>query len=214
MLRSPQEELRVRLLVRSHGRRICILFEEFGTEPLAAGAGTVPPISTSNDPANLELSSTIPRSAPTGAATEVFLAAAGLNPFPTRVANTTLKNPWWSDVCSYIKTVDCAAKPGPAEGRPGGEGWAHQRWDEFPPQRSFKTAQMGSRENLGFRDSRQMHKYAVGEFGPGGLYHRNGTSRGIKVQFHPSMPVQHHHKCGPSMGRCRPNCSKPATASH
>jgi len=170
-----------------------LLFEEFGTEPLVAGTGTVPPISTSNDPANLELSSTIPRSAPTGAATEVFLAAAGLNPFPTRVANTTLKNPWWNDVCSYIKTVDCAAKPGPAEGRPGGEGWAHQRWDEFPPQRSFKTAQMGARENLGFRDSRQMHKYAVGEFGPGGLYHRNGTSRGIKVQFHPSMPVQQHH---------------------
>ena len=53
--------------------------------------------------------------------------------------------------------------------------------------------------NGGFRDSMQMHRYSVGEFGPGGLYHNTagvpateGTTRGIAIRFHPNMPVQDH----------------------
>jgi FtsP/CotA-like multicopper oxidase with cupredoxin domain len=44
-----------------------------------------------------------------------------------------------------------------------------------------------------------MHGYAVGEFGPGGLYHNvaglpstDGSTNGINVRFHPDMPVQEH----------------------
>jgi FtsP/CotA-like multicopper oxidase with cupredoxin domain len=53
--------------------------------------------------------------------------------------------------------------------------------------------------NGGVRDNRQLHGYRLGEFGPGGLYHNTaglpataGTSKGIAVRFHPSMPVQDH----------------------
>ena len=45
-----------------------------------------------------------------------------------------------------------------------------------------------------------MHGYAVGEFGPGGLYHNvagvpatDGTAKGVDARFHPNMPVQNHN---------------------
>ncbi|MCX6107887.1 MAG: multicopper oxidase domain-containing protein [Proteobacteria bacterium] len=117
----------------------------------------------------------------------------------SRLANTTLTNPWWNIICGYLSRNNCT-QGGPTEGRPEGEGWAHQRWNEFFPVKAFKTAQAGARMNRGFRDKKQMHGYAVGEFGPGGLYYNtvgvpgfNGTTAGIKPQFHPKMPVQHHH---------------------
>jgi FtsP/CotA-like multicopper oxidase with cupredoxin domain len=85
----------------------------------------------------------------------------------------------------------------PAEGRPAGEGWAHQRWEEFPPEVWFKTAITGARRNNGVRDAAQRHGYVRGEFGPGGLYHNtaglpglDGTTRGIEIRLHPRMPIQ------------------------
>ena len=57
----------------------------------------------------------------------------------------------------------------PADGRPPGAGWSHQRWNEFYPQVFFKTVQAPSRPNGGIRDSHQMHKYQLGEFGPEAL---------------------------------------------
>jgi manganese oxidase len=57
--------------------------------------------------------------------------------------------------------------------------------------------QLSGRTNGGLRDSRQLHQYAVGEFGPGGLYHNTaggpgfeGTTRGIKPRFHYAFPLQ------------------------
>lgn len=79
------------------------------------------------------------------------------------------------------------------------EAEAHQRWTEFYPQVYFKTAQAGARVNGGFRDGRQLHRFQVGEFGPGGLYHNTagvsataGTTKGITIRFHPNMPIQDH----------------------
>jgi FtsP/CotA-like multicopper oxidase with cupredoxin domain len=84
------------------------------------------------------------------------------------------------------------------EGRPGGQSFAHQRYDEFFPTVYFKTAQAGARHNRGLRDEGQRHGYARGEFAPDGLYYnttgagaeQDGSTDGIRVKFHPGMPEQ------------------------
>ncbi|GAB3665586.1 hypothetical protein GCM10028813_46990 [Ramlibacter alkalitolerans] len=177
-----------------------LMFEEFGTERLdpAAAAGTMPlPLPTlgaapQQDPANVW------RSSPQSEQLDVFLKQTGLHPFPSRAANTDFSNPWKSEVELFLERF---LTQSPAEGRPPGEGWAHQRWNEFYPQQFFKTLQAGARVNGGTRDEKQLHGYQVGEFGPGGLYYNtadnsnpafNGTTRGIPIKIHPNMPVQDH----------------------
>ncbi|MEY8689842.1 MAG: multicopper oxidase domain-containing protein [Leptothrix sp. (in: b-proteobacteria)] len=176
-----------------------LMFEEFGTEKLdpsvQAGTDTLPRpqigSAPGQDPAG------VARSAPEGAALEHFLAQAGIAPYPTRFSNTDAENPWKADIETFLHRQLTSA---PAEGRPPGEGWAHQRWNEFYPQAYYKTAQAGARVNGGFRDKRQLHGYKIGEFGPGGLYHNTagvpateGTTNGIAIRFHPNMPIQNHN---------------------
>ncbi|WP_428261458.1 multicopper oxidase domain-containing protein [Haliangium sp.] len=159
-------------------------FEEFGMQPLpastTAGALTFPA------PADA-------LSNPDGAALDAFLAQ-DIFPYPTRLANETDANPWQTQIEAFVgRTLDTP----PAEGRPPGEDWAHQRYTEFAPEVYFTVAQSGARVNLGARDGRQRHGYTAGEFGPGGLYHNTvgapgfeGTTNGIAVRFHPAFPVQ------------------------
>ena len=159
-------------------------FEEFGTEPLPAST-TAGPLAF---PAPADA-----QSCPNGADVDAFLAQS-IFPYPTRLANTTDSNPWQAQIEAFIgRALDTP----PAEGRPPGEGWAHQRYQEFTPEVHFQVAQACARQNLGARDSRQPHGYALGEFGPGGLYHNttglpgfDGTTSGIEVRFHPSFPAQ------------------------
>lgn len=115
-------------------------------------------------------------------------------PIPTKFANDKNMNPWQPEIESYIGRL---LDDPPAEGRPPGLGWSHQRWDEFTPEVYFQTATTGARMNGGLRDRKQRHKYRRGEFGRRGLYHNTagapgfaGTTRGIEVRFHPNMPVQ------------------------
>jgi len=115
-------------------------------------------------------------------------------PLPTKYSNTIDQNPWKTEIEEYLGR---ALMNPPAEGRPPGEGWSHQRWDEFRPTRFFKTVQTGARVNGGIRDTFQRHRYVRGEFAEGGLYHNtvgddgfNGTTRGVSVKFHPNMPEQ------------------------
>jgi len=119
--------------------------------------------------------------------------AQPISPLPTRTSNYSLSNPWKHEIDECIRPMVWS----PAEGRPPGEWFAHQRWDEFPPQRYFQTATTGARVNGGLRDSKQRHGYALGEFGPNGLYHNTvgtpgfeGTTRGISVRFHTDLPAQ------------------------
>lgn len=162
-----------------------LLFEEFGLEKLdpaaPAPSGSLPSLSAGPD------------------ALESFLAQTGIAPYPSQYANTTDNNPWQAEIEKFLGR---ALDHPPAEGRPPGQGFSHQRWNEFYPQAFFKTAQAGARTNGGFRDSRQLHGYRVGEFGPGGLYFRvysssvagapilRGSTKGLAVRFHPLMPVQ------------------------
>ena len=121
----------------------------------------------------------------------------GIFPFPFKRSNTFQRNPWENKIEAYLgRNLN---RP-PAEGRPPGIGWSHQRWSEFRPRKYFKTAQAGARENGGFRDSIQKHGYETGEFGPGGLYHNttgaagfDGTTNGVEVRLHPGLPIQEPH---------------------
>jgi manganese oxidase len=168
-----------------------LLFEEFGPEPMPATAaanwtGLPQPQDAQNGPV------------PT--AWEAFLAQAGVAPYPTRLSNVIDTNPWNGAIELFLGHALVAppgSVAGPAEGRPSGEDWAQQNWDQFPPQKFFKTGLAQARTNGGFRDGKQMHHYAVGEFGPGGLYHTVfaeaglvATTNGVPVQMHPNMPVQ------------------------
>ncbi|TDF86247.1 Ig-like domain-containing protein [Pseudomonas sp. H9] len=176
-----------------------LLYEEFGPEKLdpTVEAGTLPfPVPTIG-PAPEQDPTSVARSGPTGAALETFLRQPGLLPFPTQYANVLDRNPWKAQIETFLNRQPVGS---PAEGRPPGKGWSHQRWNEFYPQAAIKTAQAGARVNQGLRDNRQMHGYAKGEFGPGGLYHNTagipateGTAKGIGIRFHPNMPIQNHN---------------------
>jgi manganese oxidase len=170
-------------------------FEEFGTEPMptAAAEGWTPLPQPQN-----------PQSGPLQAELETFLAQAGVAPLPTRLANVDVESPWKSAVEAYLGRplalpVDgpVPGVAGPADGRASGEDWAHQYWDTLYPQEFFKTAVAPAGVNGGFRDAKQRHGYALGEFAPGGLYHNvvagalAGTTDGVAIALHPNMPIQH-----------------------
>jgi FtsP/CotA-like multicopper oxidase with cupredoxin domain len=180
-----------------------LLFEEFGTEKLDSTA-PVPAMSfpvPTVGPGPEQDANDFAMSGPAGPLLEAFLAQQGIAPFPMEFSNTIDQNPWKLEIEDFLGRLLHAP---PAEGRPPGQGWAHQRWNEFLPQVFFKTAQAGARVNGGFRDAKQMHGYSVGEFAPGGLYHRvfgssvpgaptlDGTTRGLAIRIHPLMPVQEH----------------------
>ena len=152
--------------------------EEFGTDPMPAEdeivqGGSLPrPVD--------------PQSGPVGIALDNFLAQ-DIFPYPTRLANTTDLNPWKADIEAFLGRRLAAP---PAEGRPPGELWSHQRFDEFFPEVYFQTASAPGRTNNGMRDKKQLHGYALGEFGPGGLYHNTtgepgfeGTTAGIEIKL-------------------------------
>ncbi|MEN8207506.1 MAG: multicopper oxidase domain-containing protein, partial [Pseudomonadota bacterium] len=165
-------------------------FEEFGTRDLDLNASKPKTWKPLPMPADAQ-------SAPDGELLEEFLDD-GIWPIPTVFANEQDLNPWQSEIEAFLgRPLDDP----PAEGRPPGLGWSHQRWDDFTPTVWFQTAMAGARVNGGFRDERQSHGYSNGEFGPGGLYHNtvdptndgfDGTTAGIAIKFHPNMPVQDH----------------------
>ncbi|WP_130931987.1 multicopper oxidase domain-containing protein [Pseudomonas sp. Sample_24] len=175
-----------------------LLFEEFGPEKLDATTPAAPlpfpPAAIGPLPAQDPTSAA--RSAPPGPALDAFLRQPGLTPFPSQYSNVVDRNPWQAQIEYFLNRHVGSS----AEGRPPGKGWSHQRWNEFYPQAAYKTVQTGARLNGGLRDGLQRHGYALGEFGPGGLYHNvagvpatDGTAKGVDPRFHPSMPVQNHN---------------------
>ncbi len=164
-------------------------FEEFGTEKLKLKC-LKKPKHWNELPAPADA-----QSAPDGNDLEDFLSQC-IWPKPRKVASDSQRDHWEPQIESYLGH-DLSHPP--AEGRPPGLGWSHQRWDEFKSEIYFQTAMAGSRTNVGSRDSKQDHSYSQGEFGPGGLYHNTtgapgseGTTNGIRIKFHPNMPLQAH----------------------
>jgi len=157
-------------------------FEEFAVVPLPAPGTTT----AKTFPAPITCDGR-----PDPAAMDSFLTAP-LWPDPSIEANITLPNAWTAAVTPCVGPIT-----GPLEGRPPGLSFSHQRWTEFPPTVSFQTAQGGARASGGRLDSFQSHGYANGEFAPGGLYHNttglpgfDGTTAGLGIKLHPSMPTQ------------------------
>ncbi|QPK63613.1 multicopper oxidase domain-containing protein [Methylomonas sp. LL1] len=177
-----------------------LLFEEFGTQPLPdpnTSAASLPgPVGA--DPCN---------GTPDSNALDNFLEHP-LSPAPSWAANTSQPNPWANQISNCIGRT----MTGVIEGRPQGEWFSHQRWNEFFPQQYFQSAQTGARINGGIRDNLQLHGYNSGEFGPvvsgqenrTGLYHNtvgpdaqgnldsafDGSTRNIGIRIHPNMPIQ------------------------
>ncbi len=157
-----------------------LMFDEFGTKdmPAAPSTASLPPVADC-------------QSMPYGPALDAFLKQ-DINSVPSRVANVSAPNAWDTKIKGCVPGVTSTV----AEGRPGGEEFAHQRWDEFPAQKYFQSAQTGARDNGGLRDGMQLHGYKKGEFAKGGLYYidadgdgKPGT-QGLQIRIHPALPVQ------------------------
>jgi FtsP/CotA-like multicopper oxidase with cupredoxin domain len=153
-----------------------LLFEEFGLKPMPVtpcpDCEILPPAASCD-------------AGPVGAALDSFLKQT-IFPLPTRESDHAGQSAWHNMVSNCVYPLTKSVR----EGRPGGEWFAHQRWDEFQPTQYFQSAQAGARSNGGLRDTYQRHGYAVGEFAPGGLYYRGGTNKGVEVRIHPNLPAQ------------------------
>ena len=110
------------------------------------------------------------RYAPGGGIMEPLAAFPGhRGPDPTAEANTTLQP---------VPAV-LGGGTGPIEGRPPGPIWAHQHWDDFPPQIAVEVTQEGAKPN---------HRYDPGV--------RPELNSGIdprapvRPRFHPQLPDQ------------------------
>ncbi len=182
-----------------------LLFEEFGLQKMPDQTATLP---TSSLPVPADCDGN-----PDGAALDNFLSE-GLHSYPTRRADqkddgtaiSSASNPWEQKVkdCLGINPAKTTA-----DGRPTGEWFSHQRWDEFFTQKFdaqkkaksnelafFQAAMSGARVNGGLRDKYQLHNYSVGEFAKGGLYYldANGDgkpgSEGAIIKIHSKLPAQ------------------------
>jgi hypothetical protein len=94
----------------------------------------------------------------------------GLNPAPTRLSNQTQQP---------VPPV-LGGGTGPIEGRPPGETWAHQLFNQFPPQISIEATQKG---NTGPNTT-----YNPGV--PSSLNSGINPATPIPLKFHPNMPTQ------------------------
>ena len=96
-----------------------------------------------------------------------------LNPAPTRLANTT------QHLCDSRLPGVVAGDTGPIEGRPPGEIWAHQRWDEYLPQIAMEVTQEGAKTNTVYNPGvAPQHNSGINPATP------------IPVKFHPGFPTQ------------------------
>ncbi|MGJ0483560.1 MAG: multicopper oxidase domain-containing protein [Methylomicrobium sp.] len=169
-------------------------FEEFGLKNMSDSS-----TSSSRLPVPTDCSGI-----PDGAALDNFLKE-DLNSIPTRRSDETDagqpildRNPWEDKIKGCLGYSANMAMP--ADGRPGGEEFSHQRWDEFFRQATrvayFQSAITGARPNGGLRDKKQLHNYEVGEFGPGGLYYLDADgdgkpgTEGLVIKMHHNLPTQ------------------------
>ena len=150
------------------------MFEELGPQALPSSfASPSLPVPASCD------------KSPVSNALDDFLARP-LASAPREEANAQDQNPWLAKV---NECLGLGLTKSPIEGRPPGQYFAHQRYNEFYPQAYVQSASAGARVNTGLRDSMQMHGFAAGtEFGPGGLYYNPATgptNNGIQPRLHP-----------------------------
>jgi manganese oxidase len=181
-----------------------VMFEEFGLknyesestcDPSVRPCKLPPPQGNNNDPAKAYC-----QNLPAGEQMDRFLKE-DLYPSPNWAADesaTAPENAWDTKIRQCIGLADTDRTY--AEGRPAGEWFSHQRYDEFPSQAYFQTAITGARTNGGLRDKKQLHNYQIGEFAQGGLYYLDANkdgkpgTEGVEIKMHPNLPVQDPNK--------------------
>ncbi len=180
-----------------------LVFDEFGTKPYSSStsASNSHPFPIPADCTGMAGDSNKVALKTFGTGLDNFLKE-DLYSAPTRTADETARNPWEAMVIGCLPAT--AGMIMPADGRPTGEDFAHQRWDEFPTKEYFQTAMSGARVNGGLRDKQQLHGYSKGEFrapdpsinDPGGLYYLDadndghGGSEGLVIKMNHNLPTQ------------------------
>jgi FtsP/CotA-like multicopper oxidase with cupredoxin domain len=99
---------------------------------------------------------------------------SALNPEPTAEANQTQQ-----PVPDIL-----GGKTGPIEGRPPGDVWAHQKFDDFPPGKAIEATQAPARTNTIYNPQISS---ALLDFE---LLNSTFDPASIPLQFHPGMPIQ------------------------
>ncbi len=178
-----------------------LLFEEFGTQKYDPSSSDdsrkllPPPV----DP-DSKLTDCQGNPAALGKDLDKVIKADHLGPVPTEYSEqgddvnyAEAQNPWYEQIktCNQGNGMISEMTNMPADGRPSGEDFAHQRWSEknlvtqameFQPKVFFQTIMAGARNNGGARDELQSHGYGskttgkFSEFAPGGLYYNTLTS--------------------------------------
>ena len=174
-----------------------VLFEEFGLKDYKEDPNhkTLPPpldpltgeLDCLGNPTLSALTPAQPEDAQ-GAKLDALVQSNGLYPMPGEFADELTRNPWESQVKTCNPAT--AAMAMPADGRPYGNNFKFQRWNEvnakgeleFQPKAFFQTMLAGARVSRGARDDAQSHGYGAktngkfSEFGPTGLYYNTVTS--------------------------------------
>jgi FtsP/CotA-like multicopper oxidase with cupredoxin domain len=180
-----------------------LLFEEFGLKDYSDNSNCDPnqrPCKLPEPQGDIsDASKVFCQNMPAGDQLDKFLKE-DLFPAPKREtdeSSTALENAWDAKIrqCVGLATTDRTY----AEGRPGGEWFSHQRYDESEIHHSnqgFQTAITGARKNGGLRDKNQLHKYDKGEFAYGGLYYLDADgdgkagTEGLEIKMHQNLPIQ------------------------
>ena len=97
----------------------------------------------STGPAPAQDPNNVARSGPEGSALEAFLKQPGLYPFPAQYSNVLDRNPWKAQIEAFLNRHSVGS---PAEGRPPGKGWSHQRWNEFYPRPRSRLRKPGAHQ--------------------------------------------------------------------
>ncbi|HEY3381187.1 MAG TPA: multicopper oxidase domain-containing protein [Vicinamibacterales bacterium] len=97
---------------------------------------------------------------------------SSLDPVPSAMANQTMQP----------VPGELGGGYGPIEGRPPGDVWAHQRFEQFPPAVCVQAMQAGARANL---------TYNPGV--PSSLNSGMAANQSLPVKFHPNWPTQNEN---------------------
>jgi manganese oxidase len=114
-----------------------------------------------------------------------------LNPVPTAMANQT------QQPLDPALVGGQTGLTGPIEGRPPGSIWAHQRFDQFPPQVAIEMSQTGAQPNTAYNPGV-----------PSNMNSGIDPTLPVPAAFHPKLPVQQSNSMWTFQGTIPPKLVK------
>jgi manganese oxidase len=133
---------------------------------------------------------------PTGAATSPMFGVTDFStPMPRFDVGKRIENPMTGGFSiqpqaqsnQTMQNVDPAlgGGQGPIEGRPPGDIWAHQRFNEFLPKVGYEVSQAQAKTNPGSTDPTGYNPQVTSDFNSG-----IDSTQPIPLKFHPGLPTQ------------------------